>query len=161
MKITPQRHVVKGLILAALIIAADQGSKLAMLEAFQQIPPPIEVAPFFNLTLVMNRGMSFGLLSGLDAVFVMIGITLIILSAVVVWLWRTPDSWLAWPLGLIIGGATGNIIDRFRYGAVVDFLDVHIGVYHWPAFNVADSAIVVGVLLIVWRSLILHDTRTM
>ncbi len=154
-------HVVCAMMLAALIFGLDQLSKEWVLEFFIQTPPPVKITDFFNLVIVMNRGMSFGLLSGLDAVYFMIAATTLIALCVLVWLWRVRDRWLALPLGLVLGGAFGNICDRFRYGAVVDFLDFHVAGQHWPAFNVADSAIVVGVALIAWRSLILPPRETM
>lgn len=157
----PPRHCIRGLLLALAIMAADQLSKQAILSLYHTTPPPIEITPFFNLVMVWNRGMSFGLFSEHDALVAMIGITLSITLGVVVWLWRTQEAWLGWPLGMVIGGAVGNIIDRFRFGAVADFFDVHVAGYHWPAFNIADSAIVIGVAIIAWRSLILPKAETM
>ncbi len=154
-------HSLRGLILAMAVMTADQISKYLILGLFQTTPPPVEIASFFNLVMVWNRGMSFGLFSEHDALMAMIGITLSITLGVTIWLWRTREAWLSWPLGLVIGGAAGNIIDRFRFGAVADFFDVHAYGYHWPAFNIADSAIVTGVALIAWRSLILPKAETM
>lgn len=157
----PSRHCICGLMLALAIMAADQLSKQAILSLYHTTPPPIEITPFFNLVMVWNRGMSFGLFSEHDALVAMIGITLSITLGVMVWLWRTQEVWLGWPLGMVIGGAVGNIIDRLRFGAVADFFDVHVVGYHWPAFNIADSAIVIGVAIIAWRSLILPKAETM
>ena len=157
----PPPHLLRAAALAFAVLALDQWSKQAVLAFFRETPPPVDVAPFFNLALVFNRGMSFGLFSDADAVFAMLAVTGSIALGVLIWLWRTHDTWLAWALGPVLGGALGNIIDRIRYGAVVDFLDFHLGGYHWPAFNVADSAIVCGVALIAWRSLILPERKTM
>lgn len=157
----PPAHVVRAALLALGVFVLDQASKQWVLALFVGMPPPVEVTGFFNLVLVLNKGVSFGLFSGLDAVYAMIAITSTVACGVAVWLWRLQDLWLTWPLGLVLGGAVGNICDRFYYGGVVDFLDFHVAGFHWPAFNVADSAIVIGVVLIAWRSLILPSHRTM
>lgn len=154
-------HIIKGLLLALLVLACDQWSKRAVLAVFAENPEPRHITSFFDLTLVWNRGMSFGLFSGQDARLAMLLITGGITCAVLVWLWRAREGWQFFPLGLVIGGAIGNIIDRLLYGAVVDFLYFHLGEYYWPAFNVADSAVVTGVLLIMWRSLIFPEQKTM
>ena len=135
-----------GLILAGVIVILDQALKLAMLELLEWGARAIVVTPFFNLVLVWNRGVSFGMLDTLGAgvPWLLGGIALAVVVGLIVWLSRT-DQWLpALGLGLVIGGALGNVIDRVRYGAVVDFLDFHVAGYHWPAFNLADAAICVG-----------------
>ncbi len=144
------RHARLGLSLALVIFIADQISKYFILQRFDVFTPPLEVTPFFNLRLVWNPGVSFGMFSGLDARYPLLLFTSLIVIAVIVWLWKTKDTRLTWPLGMIIGGALGNIVDRARFGAVVDFLDVHAYGYHWPAFNIADASIVVGALLAAW-----------
>jgi signal peptidase II len=148
-------------MLAALVLSLDQWSKQEVLGYLADNSGAVRVTSFFNLTLVWNQGVSFGIFSGADARYLLLGFTGCIAAGVLVWLWRTKERWLALPLGLVIGGALGNIIDRFRYGAVVDFLDFHVYGQHWPAFNVADSAIVVGVCLIAWQNLILPKAETM
>ncbi|MFM2044246.1 MAG: putative Lipoprotein signal peptidase LspA [Pseudomonadota bacterium] len=113
--------------------------------------PPIEVTGFFNLVMAWNRGVSFGMFAH-EAEFmpyVLIAVALAITAFMVVWLRRADRLFQAVCIGLVIGGALGNVIDRFRFGAVADFLDLHVAGWHWPAFNVADSCIVVGVLLLV------------
>lgn len=147
---------------ALLVIALDQLSKWWILE--QALPclsgppgpwcvaqtPPIEVTGFFNLVMAWNRGVSFGLFAHEAAFmpYVLIAVALAITAFLVLWLRRTGRVYPAVCIGLVIGGALGNVIDRFRFGAVADFLDFHVAGWHWPAFNVADSCIVVGVVLL-------------
>ncbi len=143
-----------GLGLAALTVAADQLAKSWILAVFA--PAALAgrewvLTDYFNLVLVWNRGMSFGFLNR-DSRGNPIALSLlaaVIVAALLVWLWRTRDRLVATGIGLVAGGAIGNVIDRFRFGAVADFLDVHWGSWHWPAFNLADSAITVGVALLV------------
>lgn len=135
-----------GLGVAALVLVVDQLSKLWLIDLVRAAGGHIEVTGFFNLVMVWNRGISFGLLPSEGAGrWLLIAVTAGIVVALLVWLARVKERWLALSLGLVIGGASGNIIDRVVYGAVADFFDVHAFGYHWPAFNVADSAIVVGV----------------
>jgi signal peptidase II len=139
-----------GLGIALCISLFDQATKWLVLERILVPPHPIEVWPIFNIVLVWNRGVSFGLLNSASEW------TPILLSAfaiavslfLVAWLRRVDNRLLAAAIGLVIGGALGNVADRLRHGAVVDFLDLHIGSLHWPVFNVADASITVGVLLI-------------
>jgi signal peptidase II len=145
-----QRLRLYGLLVAAAIVAADQISKLIFLDLMQQNPAGIVVAPFFNLVMVWNTGVSFGLFQE-DSDFrswTLIAVACGVLVWLALWLWRCQSGLVALGLGIIIGGAIGNIIDRYRFGAVFDFLDFHAFGWHWPAFNLADSAIVVGVGLL-------------
>ncbi|MFN4312589.1 MAG: signal peptidase II [Ferrovibrio sp.] len=139
-----------GLAVALLILIADQVSKYFLLDLMQQNPQGIVITPFFNLVLVWNTGVSFGLFQedSTTRSWTLIGLAVAVLVWLLVWLWRAQGRLVAAALGLIIGGAIGNIIDRYRFGAVFDFLDFHVFGWHWPAFNVADSAIVVGVCLL-------------
>ncbi len=118
--------------------------------------PPIEVTAFFNLVMVWNTGVSFGMFA--DSVswmpWVLIGVALVIAAGLSVWLWRCADRFIGLALGLVIGGAIGNVIDRARFGAVADFFDFHVAGLHWPAFNIADSAICIGVALLLWDGLV-------
>jgi len=138
-----------GLGLAVLIAAADQLTKLWVLGFFaaRTGAPIATLTPFFNLVLTGNRGMSFGLFNGDSAANTAIFTTLAaaIVLGLVVWLRRARGAFLRLGLGLIIGGAFGNVADRLARGAVVDFLDFHLGEWHWFAFNLADAAICVGV----------------
>ncbi len=145
-----------GLSLAALIAMLDQGSKWWILADVMDPPRLISVTPFFNIVLVWNRGVSFGILNQ-DSAWVpwlLSALAAAICVGLFIWLRRAEGRWLAGGLGLIIGGALGNVIDRVRYGAVFDFLDVHAAGFHWPAFNVADAAITVGVATLLIDSLI-------
>jgi len=147
-----------GLAAAALVIVLDQLSKLWIVEVVMQPPQVIPVTSFFNLVMAWNRGVSFGLLDpGSEAGrWLLIAVALAIVAALGVWLWRIEQRLLGLAIGLIIGGALGNVIDRLRFGAVADFLDVHAAGWHFPAFNVADSAITVGATLIVADALFLQ-----
>ncbi len=144
-----------GLVVAALVILFDQATKWWIIEVVMQPPRIIELTPFFNLVMGWNRGVSFGLFDGDSAlnVWILPLVALAIVAALVVWLRRVQGAWLAFAIGLVIGGALGNVVDRLRFGAVADFLDFHIAGYHWPAFNVADSGITVGVAMLVLDSL--------
>ena len=147
-----------GLSLAIVIAAADQLSKWAVLDILMDPPRVIKLLPFFNMVLVYNRGASFGILniSAQWVPWLLTGIASIVVAMLVVWLRRAENRYLAAALGLIIGGAVGNGIDRVlrEQHAVVDFIDIYAGTYHWPAFNVADSAIVVGVIILLIDGLI-------
>lgn len=146
-----------GIGVAGLIAVCDQLSKALVLAAFAPpaggtpLPPGgLAVWPFFNLVLVWNPGVSFGLLDGLGAAgrWLLSGLSVLIMIVLLFWLRRVRVRLTALGLGLVLGGALGNLIDRIRFGAVVDFLDFHAFGLHWPAFNVADAAIVCGVILI-------------
>jgi signal peptidase II len=147
--------VIRVLILAGALIVADQMTKAI---ALTQLAPgvPVELTSWLSLTLVMNPGLAFGLLAGVPAnwrwvVAVLSLVALVVLARVALRVLPTDG----WPgrvaVGLIFGGAVGNLIDRVRWGAVVDFVDAHWRGYHWPAFNVADSAITIGVTLLAVR----------
>ncbi len=144
-----------GLVIGAAVVAIDQLVKWWIVDWLAEPPGFVEVLPFFNLVMVWNRGVSFGLLgdAGL-APYLMAGIAGLVVIGLVVWLARVAQRLLAGSIGLIIGGALGNIVDRLVYGAVADFVDLHAGGYHWPAFNVADAAITVGVAVMLIDSLL-------
>lgn len=114
------------------------------------------MTPFFNLVLGRNCGVSFGFFQ-LDcalSAWVLSALALAIVVALVIWLRQADGPWIGGALGLVIGGAIGNVCDRiFQGGGVVDFLDVYIGRFHWPAFNVADAAITVGAAILILESL--------
>lgn len=145
-----------GLALAAAVIVLDQASKWWILTGVMAPPRIIEVTPFFNLVLVWNRGVSFGILNQGSAwvPWLLSALVAAICVGLFIWLRRAEGRWLAAALGLILGGAIGNLVDRLRFGAVLDFLDVHAAGYHWPAFNMADSAITVGVGILLVDALI-------
>jgi len=145
-------------ILAALgALLIDQATKQWALAALW---PPysagIAVLPFLDLRLGFNTGVTFGVFrdSAAQAAWVLIALTLGVTAWLLAWLWRTRIRLEAVALGLVIGGALGNVLDRVRQGAVTDFIDLHYSGWHWPTFNMADTAIVSGVtgLLIVSAS---------
>jgi signal peptidase II len=158
--------VKRGLLVALLALVLDQVTKAWVLGFFAAVPPGQQIYPlagFFNLVLVWNRGVSFGLFNndaGINAIAFSV-LAAAIIVALLWWLARVQSTFLALAIGLVIGGAIGNVIDRLRFGAVVDFLDFHLAGWHWPAFNVADSAICVGVAIIVLDGLLpRRETRT-
>ena len=143
--------------LVALTLIADQASKELLLRHLLKIGTvqPI-IDGFFQLVIVWNRGVSFGLLSGDGALppWVLSGVAIAVCIGLFLWLRLTDSPLTGWGIGLVMGGAIGNVIDRARWGAVFDFADFHVQDWHWPAFNVADAAIVVGVGLMLVDSLI-------
>lgn len=148
-----------GLGIAGLAFVLDQISKYWILEHVMAPPRAIEVTPFFNLVLAWNKGVSFGMFndhSDYGPILLTI-LALAISAALLVWMYRADDRLTVMALGLIVGGALGNVIDRVRFGAVTDFLDVHAFGYHWPAFNVADSAVCVGAAILIGSSLFRRD----
>jgi signal peptidase II len=142
-----------------VLIAADQLSKALILSSAVGHGTTITVLPFFNLVLVWNKGVSFGLMNGAAGPWALTGLSLVITVILAVWLARTPHRPLGLALSAVIGGALGNVIDRLRFGAVVDFLDFHAFGWHWPAFNVADSAIVLGIAFVVADGLLFEPKR--
>ena len=151
-----------GLGCAAIVIALDQLSKWVILTEVMDPPRIIEVTGFFNFVLVGNRGVSFGLFAS-DAWWVQPAFaTFAMLISVILgfWMRRAENRFLAVSLGLVIGGALGNAIDRLAHKAVIDFLDFHVAGYHWPAFNIADSAITVGVIFIIAEGLFAGQKQT-
>lgn len=135
------------LLLSVLVIAADQATKRAIAGLVLDPPQVIPLTPFFNLVGAWNPGVSFSMLQGTGPWLLSlaaIGVSL----ALIVWLTKLTAPLPAIAVGLVIGGALGNVIDRVRMGAVFDFLDFYLGNWHFPAFNLADSAISVGVALL-------------
>ena len=146
----------RSLFLATAVLLLDQLSKWVIMTLVMQPPRVIEVTGFFNLVLTYNTGVSFGLFQGGAAwqPYVLVALNIIVAAGLLVWLRREQAKTgavglLPWAVGLVVGGALGNAIDRLHLPGVVDFLDFHLAGWHWPAFNVADSGIVVGVVLIV------------
>ena len=136
---------------ALLGLAADQGSKWAVIHFMaSRDNEPAEILPVFDLVMWWNHDTSFNLLHIGSAFgpYIFSLASLVIIGLLVLWLSRIARPILAVAIGAVIGGALGNVVDRLRVGAVADFLDAHIGAYHWPAFNVGDSLIVVGVAVL-------------
>ncbi|MCC3303454.1 signal peptidase II [Sneathiella sp. HT1-7] len=142
-----------GLIVAAMIIAVDQVSKMYLIDLMARYPHGIEVTSFFNLVMVWNRGVSFGMFAGDNMRWILVAVAVVISIVVFFWLRKATNRMLSIGLGLVLGGAIGNIIDRIRFGAVADFFDFDLIFMRWPAFNVADMAIVVGVIVILFENL--------
>jgi signal peptidase II len=149
----------RGLVTALVVVIVDQLSKAAVLMFFAgRLGDRETMTSFFNLALTYNRGISFGLFNGgagLNALVFSFAAAAIV-AVLIYWLSRASSPFLAVAIGLIIGGAVGNVIDRIRLGAVVDFLDFHIGSLHWPAFNLADSAICIGVAAMLLDGILLR-----
>ena len=138
------------------MLVADQASKAWLLDVMAANGfRGIEVTGFFNLVMVWNRGVSFGMLnSGAETTrWLLTALAVAVSAGLVVWLARTTQRLPALAIGLVIGGALGNALDRVRYGAVADFFDFHVAGYSWPAFNIADAGITVGVLLLLLDAL--------
>lgn len=151
-----------GVAVALAAVILDQVSKWWILAVVMQPPRIIEVTPFFNIVLTWNRGVSFGMFNdgGSANVWIFGVLALVIVVAMTVWLARVDRPLVGVAIGLVIGGAIGNVIDRVRLGGVVDFLDVHVHGWHWPAFNVADAAICVGAVLLVADALFSRGRST-
>lgn len=151
---------IAGLLTIALTVALDQISKAAILDLFADPATSrrhVEIVQgLFDLVLWWNPGVSFGLLNRLSpaaAPYLLTALAALVCLWLAIMLWRS-DAWpKAAATGLVIGGAIGNVIDRLRFGAVVDFLYIHQGDWYWPAFNLADSAICMGVVLLLAESL--------
>lgn len=137
--------------IAIIIVLLDQVTKITMSRLLVYGQSEV-ITPYFNLVMVYNQGAAFSFLanSGGWQRWFFSGLAFVV-SLVIIWmLWKnTSQRLFCWSLSLILGGAVGNLIDRLIYGHVIDFLDFHIGTLHWPAFNVADSAITLGAALFV------------
>ncbi len=150
---------------AAIVVLLDQITKIAV-TMHLGLGEGVTILPgFFNLVHVLNRGAAFGVLNRGDISWqrwFFLGISL--LAMIVIWFMarisKPEEKWLHVGLGLIMGGALGNFIDRLHTGMVIDFLDFYIGAYHWPSFNMADSAITVGALLMIVSYYQKNEKRT-
>jgi len=152
---TLSRHCRLGLLLAVGVVVLDQLTKWWIVFSVMQPPRVIPVTPFFNLVMGWNRGVSFGLFNSDSPLndWLLPLVALVIVAFLLVWLVRSESLLMALALGSVIGGAIGNVIDRFHFGAVADFLDLHMAGYHFPAFNVADAGISIGAIFLVVDSL--------
>ena len=157
MSVLADRRLRLAAAVATGVLAADQASKLVV-ERAMELHETIELLPFFALTYVRNTGAAFGVLAAAPPAVrlpLFVVVTVAAVGALVSLVRRTPaeQRGLVAALGAVLGGALGNLVCRLRYGDVIDFLDLHWGGLHWPAFNVADSAITVGVAVILLRGL--------
>lgn len=151
-------------IISSAVIVLDQISKRVVVRTIQIHDAVPVINGFFNLVHARNRGMAFGLMnrSHVDLYsYILIAATFAAIVLLVYWFRRvkTEDKRLVFGFSLILGGAVGNLIDRVRFREVIDFLDFYIGSYHWPAFNVADSAITVGAFGVALYMLFQHSTK--
>ncbi len=142
---------------AAAVVVADQTTK-AVVAHSMALHQSIDLLPFFALTYLRNSGAAFGVLAAAPATVrlpLFFAVTVIAVAALISFVRRTPADarWLVGALGAVLGGAIGNLVCRVRFGEVIDFLDVHWGAVHWPPFNVADSAITVGVAVVLLHGL--------
>lgn len=156
------RRLAIALLAAVVLAAADLFTKWIMVNIVMNPPQVIPVFPFFNLVLGSNRGVSFGLFSNLGnwGPVILSILALGIIAVLVVWLHRARKPGEISGLVMVVGGAFGNLVDRLQDGAVTDYLDFYAGQYHWPAFNIADSFIVVGMAsLIVFGGFTTRDER--
>jgi signal peptidase II len=147
---------------AIVVIVLDQITKAAILKNFFIYESHTVINGFFNLVYVMNPGAAFGFLATASKTFrycFFTGITATVIVLIIYYIIKSkPQNILmVTSLTLIFAGAVGNLIDRIRFGAVVDFLDVYIGTAHWPAFNVADSSISIGAALLIWEMIIKRE----
>ncbi|MDD2463280.1 MAG: signal peptidase II [Desulfobulbus sp.] len=141
------------------VICLDQASKFWVMQHFLLHESRVVIPDLFNLTYLTNNGAAFSILAGQPALWRQV-FFLCTAAVALVFIWIAQRSygrrslWYTVALSLIAGGALGNIIDRLRFGFVIDFLDVYVGSHHWPAFNIADSAITVGVLVFILTNLL-------
>lgn len=145
----------KGLTTALIVLISDQISKQLVLDFFTTRDEVFKITDFFNLVLRFNRGISFSLFhkGGPLTPWILTLVSLSVCGVIIHWIKQEKNPKNVIFFGMILGGALGNVVDRIRFGAVVDFLDFHIGQYAWPAFNVADSAICVGAFLLIFYNI--------
>ena len=149
---------VKFFLIILFFLVLDQVSKNFMVLYFQSSILNelyiIKLTSFFNLVLNWNKGVSFGMLNNINNGDIILSVVMILMIvSLFIWYFRSKNKKLLLPLSMIISGALGNLMDRIRYGAVVDFLDFHVMEYHYPSFNIADSVIVIGLLMILYYDL--------
>lgn len=143
------------IIFIGVLIVVDQAVKQLMLSMVFDPPRIVEVTGFFNLVPVWNSGVSFGLFGDSDmSRWILVGLALAIVVVLLIWLVRAGNGMVVFALTLVVGGALSNVVDRVVYGAVIDFVDIHAFGFHWPAFNVADSTIVLGTAMLLYDSLL-------
>jgi signal peptidase II len=155
-------EMINWLWLSFVVILLDQLTK-QLADRMLTLYEPVYVMPVFDLTLLYNKGAAFSFLSdqgGWQRWFFTI-LALVVTTVLTVWLWRlkAQEKWVAVSLSLIIGGAVGNVIDRILFGHVIDFLHFHYQQHYWPAFNLADSAITLGVGIMLFDALVVAKRR--
>jgi signal peptidase II len=151
-----------GFSAALITFVLDQATKLYTLFVYDlPVKEPAEVLPFINLIVVWNRGISYGLFQQNSDLgrWVLVAVSILASIGLSIWIRRTTAKLLATSLGLIVGGALGNVVDRIWHGAVFDFIQFHVGSWSWYVFNVADAAIVAGVAGLLYDSFVLEGRR--
>ena len=145
--------------LIVIIVALDQWSKWAIKTSFQLYESKPVIQDIFHFTYVTNDGMAFGL-SFPGGKHILLVMTILLTGFIVGFLWKEKDGHplVKYGLALILSGAIGNLIDRLFYGKVVDFLDVMVGNFHWYIFNVADSAVTIGMVLFIIHSFLIEES---
>ena len=146
-----------GALVALLVFVADRASKWWIVDILDLANrKPVEIFPFLDLAMVWNKGISLGLFQTDNAAgqWILIGLTSAVSVAIGYWLYQAKSNFLSVALGLVLGGAIGNIWDRIQYGAVADFFHFHMGAWSFYVFNVADAAITLGVILLIWDALL-------
>ena len=154
-----RKNIVLFIFGAIAVIVLDQITKAVITEKLFMYGSHKVIDGFFSLVYVMNPGAAFGFLAGAPEIFrylFFISVTVLAILLIIYYILKSKsqDVLIVISLTLIFGGAVGNLIDRIRFGAVVDFLDFYIGTWHWPAFNAADSAISIGAVLMIWEMLV-------
>ena len=147
--------------LIVIIVALDQWSKWAIKTSFQLYETKPVIQDFFHFTYVTNDGMAFGL-SFPGGKHILLVMTILLTGFIIGFLWKEKDGhpFVKYGLALILSGVIGNLIDRLFYGKVVDFLDLMIGNFHWYIFNLADSAVTIGMVLFVLHSFLIEESRS-
>lgn len=150
-----------GILIAFGVLISDQITKYCIMNYVLDEQPVLTMTSFFNLVYAWNTGVSFSMFnnSGTIGTILLCVVASAIVLALIWWLYKEKNEVIRIGLGLIIGGALGNIVDRVRFGAVFDFLDFHLGGHHWPAFNVADSCICIGAAIIIIHSLVYPEKK--
>lgn len=151
-----------GFIAAAAAFGIDQADKAYMLQVyFPRHPPPVDLGPYLTLERQWNPGISYSLLTDSTPLgrFALLALALVATLALLIWLWRATTMLTGLALGLVIGGAMGNALDRSRFGAVADFFYVHVASFSWYVFNLADCAIVAGAALLLYETLVSPTPR--
>ena len=153
-----QNRYIRLVVIGGLIVIIDQLTKFFIVKQLPLHHTVAVVSGFFNIIHIKNPGGAFGLLADLSPgmrTFVFLFISSLAVGLILYFYLKTPrtQTWLAVAFALIFGGAVGNLVDRIRFGVVTDFLDFYISNYHWPAFNIADSAISIGIRIFVYHLL--------
>lgn len=157
-----KKKITGSVIVAVTVAVADQATKAVIVSWLVWGEARTLIPGLFNIVYYKNTGAAFGIFAsgGASRTIFLTVVSLVALVIIAVLIHKSDDRRNAFALSLIAGGAAGNLVDRLRYGSVVDFLDFHLGTLHWPAFNIADSAITTGVLIMLYLSFFASETKT-